>query len=116
MPPVAATGLEPNGSERDIQLILNNDDSVNGDLCVVCGSLNGTARLIHVAARPEQHDSLITQPSISSVCVRPTVLFEPDAKPTGKLINNEIAHVVPSCGVLLARIPKPDDEPHRQEN
>ena len=87
-----------------VKFILHDDDSIDSDLGVVCRSLHRPTGLVHVCPRLEEFKTLGTEPTIRHVSVCTPMFRERCTHPRRQLVNDEVADVVTSCGVLLAGV------------
>ncbi len=112
---VAPAALHAQGVEGDVELVVDGDDPLDGDLVELRQRGDRAAGLVHVAAGPGEHDpgaARTTEAALDDVGAPALVGPEAGTQPGGQLVVDEVADVVPVPGIGRAGVPETDDQPH----
>jgi hypothetical protein len=105
----AAAALEPDDAEREVEVVVHDDQAVEAGLEETGGAHDGAAGQVHVGARLGQDDAAAGQASLEHLAAG-AVRLEPAAGAGGEQLGDHEADVVPVAGVAGAGIAEPDHE------
>src|SRR3954451_174199 len=109
---LAAAALEPDAGEREIELVVDDDEVGGGEMGVVEQAADRAAGLVHVGRRTGQHDPPAGEPALAGERAGAGALAggELDAGPGGQLLEHHDADVVPVARVAGPGVAEPDDQ------
>src|SRR4051794_3538445 len=107
-----ASALEPDRGERDVQLVVDDDEVGHVEVVVVEQAADRAARLVHIGRRTGQDHAPAGQPALTGQRARTGALAggQPDAGAVGQLVEHHRADVVPVARVARTRVAEADDE------
>ena len=97
VPAVAAAALEPQRAEGQIELVVHDDDALDGDLVEPGHRHHRAARLVHERPRLGQHHRHAGQPSLDDVRADPCAPAKRPPARVGEQVHDEEAGVVPGA-------------------
>ena len=108
MPAVAAAHAHPDRTERQVQVVADDDDPLRRDVHLVHPVTDGVAAEVHVCGRLEEDQFPSPVGALGYAAVTPA--FENKIGCLGPGIQYHKSHVVPGRSVLSADVSQSDDK------
>jgi hypothetical protein len=108
--PFAAADLEPDATEFQVEIVVDDDDVRRRHRVELCQRPDLAAGLVHVAARLGQQDRMPGQPAADDLRAGTLVRLEFRTEPRGEQVGDHESQVVPGPGVVVSGIAQADHQ------